>query len=105
MTKRLFVGNLPYSITSQDLNEIFTRIGEVREIKLVTDAESGKSKGFAFVEMASAELGQKAIDQLNGKDLGGRSMSVTEAKPRPEGQPKPSHRFGGPREGGFKRNR
>lgn len=101
MAKRLYVGNLSYSLKSQDLEEVFRKVGEVVSVKIITDMESGRSKGFAFVEMASDDLGAQAIEQLNGKDVGGRPLRVTEANPRPE-RPAGGNRFGGNREGGFR---
>lgn len=98
MGKRLYVGNLAYSLKSQDLEEVFRQVGEVVHVKVVTDQETGRSKGFAFVEMASDDLGAQAIEQLNGKEVGGRALRVTEANPRPE---RPAGGgFRGPREGG-----
>lgn len=101
MGKRLYVGNLPYSMKSNDLEEVFRQIGEVVSAKVVTDMESGRSKGFAFVEMATDELGARAMEELNGKEVGGRALKVTEANPRPE-RPAGGNRFGGNREGGFR---
>jgi RNA recognition motif-containing protein len=97
MGKRLYVGNLAYSLKSQDLEEVFRQVGEVVHVKVVTDMETGRSKGFAFVEMATDDLGAQAIEQLNGKEVGGRALRVTEANPRPE---RPAGGFRGPREGG-----
>lgn len=98
MGKRLYVGNLAYSLKSQDLQEVFSQVGEVVHVKVVTDQETGRSKGFAFVEMASDDLGAQAIEQLNGKEVGGRALRVTEANPRPE---RPAGSFSrGPRESG-----
>lgn len=104
MGKRLYVGNLAYSLKSPDLEEVFRQVGEVVSVKVVTDMETGRSKGFAFVEMASDDLGAQAIEQLNGKEVGGRALRVTEANPRPE-RPAGGNRFGGNREGGFSRGR
>lgn len=101
MGKRLYVGNLAYSLKSPDLEEVFRQVGEVVSVKVVTDMETGRSKGFAFVEMASDDLGAQAIEQLNGKEVGGRALRVTEANPRPE-RPAGGNRFGGNREGGFR---
>jgi cold-inducible RNA-binding protein len=102
MGKRLYVGNLSYSLKSADLEEVFRQVGEVVSAKVITDRETGRSKGFAFVEMASEELGIQAIEQLNGKEVGGRALRVTEANPHPE-RPERGNRFGGNREGGFNR--
>jgi RNA recognition motif-containing protein len=84
MGKRLYVGNLSYALKSQDLEELFRQVGDVVSVKVVTDMETGRSKGFGFVEMASDELGAQAIETLNGKEVGGRALRVTEANPRPE---------------------
>ncbi len=113
MGKRLYVGNLAYSLKSQDLEEVFRSAGEVVHVKVVTDQETGRSKGFAFVEMATDDQGAQAIETLNGKDVGGRALKVTEANPRPErpagggfGGNRGGNRDGGPsRGGGFGGNR
>jgi len=81
---KLYVGNLPWSTTDADLEEMFAGIGGVQSARVITDRETGRSRGFGFVEMAQAE-GQRAIEELNGKDLGGRALRVNEAneqKPR-----------------------
>src|SRR5688500_3959752 len=95
MGKRLYVGNLAYTLKSAELEEVFRQIGDVTSAKVMTDKETGRSKGFAFVEMASDELGKQAIEQLNGKEVGGRALRVTEANPRPERPAGSGHRFGG----------
>jgi cold-inducible RNA-binding protein len=102
MGKRLYVGNLPYNISSADLEEVFRQVGEVASVKVIIDMETGRSKGFAFVDMATNELGTKAIEQLNGKEVAGRALRVTQANPRPE-RPDGGNRFGGNRKGGFNR--
>jgi cold-inducible RNA-binding protein len=102
MGKRLYVGNLSYSLQSKDLEDVFRQVGEVVSVKVVNDQETGRSKGFAFVEMANDDLGSQAIETLNGKEVGGRALRVTEANPRPE-RPAGGNRFGGTREGGFSR--
>ena len=84
MGKRLYVGNLSYSLKAPELEEIFKAVGEVVNVKVVMDQETGRSKGFAFVEMATDDQGTQAIETLNGKDVGGRALKVTEANPRPE---------------------
>ena len=84
MGKRLYVGNLSYSLKAPELEEIFKAVGEVVNVKIVMDQETGRSKGFAFVEMATDDQGTQAIETLNGKDVGGRALKVTEANPRPE---------------------
>jgi RNA recognition motif-containing protein len=84
MAKRIYVGGLSYSASEQDLQELFSRAGEVSSIAIITDRYSGQSKGFAFVEMASDVEAQTAINSLNGTMLDGRSLTVNEAKPREE---------------------
>lgn len=102
MSKRLYVGNLSYSLKAQELEEAFRQAGEVVSAKIIMDQETGRSKGFAFVEMANEDQGKTAIETLNGKEVGGRALRVTEANPRPE-RPAGGNRFGGNREGGFSR--
>ena len=80
MGKRLDVGNLSYSLKSTELEEIFRAAGEVVNVKIVMDQETGRSKGFAFVEMATLQDAQKAIDALHGHDFLGRSLTVSEAR-------------------------
>lgn len=99
MGKRLYVGNLAYSLKSQDLEEVFRAAGEVVHVKVVMDQETNRSKGFAFVEMATDDQAATAIETLNGKDVGGRALKVTEANPRPE-RPAGGGFRGAPREGG-----
>ncbi len=81
MGKKLYVGNLPYSTTEEDLRDTFSKVGEVASAKLIIDPTNGRSKGFGFVEMASDEDAQKAISTLNGQDFQGRSLNVSEARP------------------------
>jgi len=81
MGKRLYVGNLPYSVTEQDLNEKFGAFGTVESASLITDRDTGRSKGFGFVDMAAESEAQAAIEQLNGTDYDGRPVTVNEAKP------------------------
>ncbi len=80
---RIFVGNLPFNAMDGDLTALFEPFGEVQTIQIITDRETGKPRGFAFVEMSS-EDGQKAIAALNGKDFQGRSINVNEARPKVE---------------------
>ena len=82
MTKKLYVGNLSYSTTETALSELFGAVGEVVSVNLITDRYSGRSKGFAFVEMAEDSAAQEAIAQLNGKELDGREINVAEARPQ-----------------------
>ncbi len=80
---RIYVGNLPYSVSREQLSQLFSPFGEVAEVHVVTDRETGRAKGFAFVEMDDAGA-QKAISQLNGSELDDRTITVNEAQPRPE---------------------
>ena len=82
MATKLFVGSLPFATTSDELREMFAQVGEVVEANIVTDKMTGKSRGFAFVEMAKEEDVKKAIEKLNGSDVGGRKIFVAEAKPQ-----------------------
>ena len=84
MTIRLFVGNLNFKTSSEDLQELFGQVGEVQSASVVTDRETGRSRGFGFVEMATAEGAAAAIEQFNGKEFGGRTLTVNEARPRVE---------------------
>jgi RNA recognition motif-containing protein len=80
----IYVGNLPFSITEDKLKEAFTEYGTVVSVKIIIDKQSGKSRGFGFVEMANDSEAQKAIEQANGKELEGRNLKVNEAKRREE---------------------
>lgn len=82
MSVKLYVGNLSYEVTGDKLGELFAQSGKVVEATVITDRYSGRSKGFGFVEMGSAEEAKKAIETLNGKDFEGRSIVVNEARPR-----------------------
>ncbi len=84
MSTKLFVGNLEFKVTENDLQDAFAAYGAVVEANLVTDRMTGRPRGFAFVTMSSPEEAQKAIDGLNGKDLGGRALTVNIARPREE---------------------
>jgi cold-inducible RNA-binding protein len=81
MGKKLYVGNLPFIATDQDLGEIFTQAGQVVSAKVILDRDSGRSKGFGFVEMNSEVDAEKAISQLNGAQFSGRALTVNEARP------------------------
>jgi cold-inducible RNA-binding protein len=81
MNKKLYVGGLPYSTTDNELKEAFAAAGEVASAMIIMDKMTGRSKGFGFVEMSTEEEAAKAIEVMNGKDLGGRSISVAEARP------------------------
>ncbi|MEN8239980.1 MAG: RNA-binding protein [Actinomycetota bacterium] len=80
--KKLYVGNLPWSTTEDDLRQMFSEHGEVESVALITDRETGRSRGFAFVEM-DTEGAEKAINEFNGKELGGRALRVNEAQDKP----------------------
>jgi cold-inducible RNA-binding protein len=80
--KNLYVGNLPHSTTEAELRNIFEVYGAVEKITLVTDRDTGRSRGFGFVEMTTADEADKAIAALNGTDLGGRTLTINEAKPK-----------------------
>jgi len=82
MGKKLFVGNLTFSTTSADLEALFGQAGTVESATVVTDRDSGRSRGFGFVEMASQAEASQAISELNGRDVGGRQINVSEAKER-----------------------
>jgi RNA recognition motif-containing protein len=98
MAKKLYVGNLPYSIDDSSLQEEFAKFGAVMSAKVITDRDSGRSKGFGFVEMESDADADKAIESLNGVNMGGRDISVTEARPQ---APREGGRGGGGGRGGF----
>ena len=98
MTMKLYVGNLSFSTSSQDLQELFAAAGTVESASVVEDRDTGRSRGFGFVEMASKEEGEAAIAQFHGKEVNGRSLTVNEAKPR-------ENRGGGGGRGGYGGNR
>ncbi len=81
---RIYVGNFAYEMTEQELREAFEAHGQVQEVHMVSDRDSGRSKGFAFVEMPTGAEAQAAIGALNGKEFGGRAITVNEARPRQE---------------------
>jgi RNA recognition motif-containing protein len=84
MAMKLYVGGLAYSVTDQELQELFATIGAVESAVVIKDRDSGQSKGFGFVEMTEVKDGQNAIKELNGKELSGRAIIVNEARPREE---------------------
>lgn len=96
MGKKLYVGNLSYEVTGNDLEQMFQPHGKVESVQVINDRETGRSKGFGFVEMGTSQEAQAAIQALNGKESNGRALTVNEAKPREE-------RAGGQR--GFAGNR
>ena len=85
MGKKLYVGNLAYSVSDSDLQAMFEPHGTVQSAQVIMDRDTGRSKGFGFVEMGSDQAAQDAIAALNGKDVGGRSLTVNEARPKTEG--------------------
>src|SRR5262245_30514119 len=85
MGKKLFVGNLSYSTTNEDLEQFFGQVGQCESATVVTDRATGRSRGFGFVEMSSAGDAAKAVSELNGKELQGRTLNVSEAHDRPAG--------------------
>ena len=84
MNTRLYVGNLPYSVDEMQLRELFSKVGAVTDVAVITDRETGRSKGFGFVTMATADDATKAISQYNGYSMGNRNLTVNEARPREE---------------------
>jgi RNA recognition motif-containing protein len=92
----IFVGNLSYSTTHDDLFDVFAEFGQVERVSIMTDRETGQSRGFAFVEMYDREEAEKAIEQLNGFELNGRALNVNESRPKPQSG------GGGFKGGGFK---
>ena len=86
MSSKIYVGNLPYSVTDSTLESNFAEFGSVSSAKVMMDRETGRSKGFGFVEMASAEIAQAAIKALDGMSVDGRSITVNLARPREEGR-------------------
>ena len=87
MATKLYVGNLPFQTTSDELKDHFSQAGSVESASVVEDRMTGRSRGFGFVEMATAEEAAAAIEQLNGKDFGGRNLTVNEARPRTDRGP------------------
>jgi RNA recognition motif-containing protein len=95
MSKKLYVGNIPFNSTEEDLRELFSRHGSVERVSVITDRETGRPRGFAFVEFAEASAATAAIRALDGTQLGGRALRVNEAMEKPRG--------GGGDRGGFGR--
>jgi cold-inducible RNA-binding protein len=101
MSTKLFVGNLDFKVTENDLQDAFAAHGTVIEANLVTDRTTGRPRGFGFVTMGSPEEAQKAIEALNGKELGGRALNVNLARPREERSGGGGGGGGGARRGGY----
>jgi cold-inducible RNA-binding protein len=101
MAMKLYVGNLSFQTTSEDLQQLFAQAGTVESATVVEDRDTGRSRGFGFVEMASKEEGEKAIEQFNGTDMNGRNLTVNEARPREDR----GNRGGGGGRGGYGGNR
>ncbi len=97
MGKKLYVGSISFNATEESLKDLFLSIGEVESVKIITDTETGRSKGFGFIEMSSEEDAKKAIEQLNGTKFMERVLIVNEARPQ---QPRERRGFGGGRGGG-----
>src|ERR671934_2126041 len=95
MSMKLYVGNLAFQTSSNELQELFSQAGTVESANVVEDRDTGRSRGFGFVEMSSKEEAEAAIAQFNGKELGGRALTVNEARPREDRRP------GGGGRGGF----
>lgn len=100
MATKLYVGNLPYGFTSQDLRHVFEPFGAVRSADVVLDKLTGRSRGFGFVEMETPEGTQAALQGVNDQEIGGRRLTVNEARERAPGGPGPGRGFGGPRPSG-----
>lgn len=95
MATKLYVGNLPYSTTNEDLQQAFSQAGQVVEAVVLMDKMTGRSRGFGFVTMSSQEEGEKAIEMFNGKDFGGRAIVVNEARPMEQRAPRSGGMGGG----------
>src|SRR5919198_5233636 len=105
MSTKLYVGNLAFQTTSEELQSLFAQAGTVESATVVEDRDTGRSRGFAFVEMSTQEEAASAIEQFNGKEVGGRALKVNEARPRENRGGGGGRGFGGNRGGGFGGNR
>ena len=81
MAKKIYVGNLSFQTTDADLNQMFSEVGQVESVQIITDRDTGRSKGFGFVEMSDDAAAAKAIERFNGKEVNGRALTVNEARP------------------------
>jgi cold-inducible RNA-binding protein len=102
MAKKIYVGNLSFQTTETDLSDMFAEIGQVESVKIITDRDTGRSKGFGFIEMSDDAAAEKAITLLNGKEVNGRALTVNEARPmeRRDSGPRGSGGGGGRDRGG-----
>ena len=105
MGNKLYVGNLPFSATDDSLREMFGQVGQVESARIITDRDTGRSKGFGFVEMATEQEASEAIKRFNGKDLDGRALTVNEARPMAPREGGGGGRGGGGHRGGGGRQR
>lgn len=105
MARKLFIGGLPYRTTGDELRDAFAQAGEVASASIVTDRETGRSRGFGFVEMGTEEEAQAAIEMWNGKELDGRTITVSEARPPKEHGAGGERRSGGFNRGGYNNDR
>lgn len=105
MESKLYVGNLSYNVTEEQLRELFSEAGTIKEVTLITDRDTQRSKGFGFVEMTTQAEAQKAIEMLNGKELDGRPLTVNMARPREDRGGSRGGSRGGGYGGGGRRNR
>src|SRR5690349_13323595 len=112
MSTKLYVGNLSFNTSNQDLQDLFAQAGTVESVNIIEDRDTGRSRGFGFVEMSSNEEAQNAIAQFNGKEIDGRGLSVNEARPREDrggngggGNRGGGNRGGGGGRGGFRSSR
>ena len=101
MSMKLYVGNLSFQTSSEDLQQLFAQAGTVESVAVIEDRDTGRSRGFGFVEMSSEEEGDAAISQFDGRELAGRSLKVNEAKPREDRGGSGGNRFGGGNRGGY----
>src|SRR5436190_71476 len=101
MSQKLYVGNMSYDTSEAQIRDLFAQVGEVTSVSLITDRETGRAKGFGFVEMGTAELAQEAIKRFNGYTLDNRNLTVNEARPREERSGGGGGGYGGGDRGGY----